>query len=166
MLRGCLPMVEGRWCWDRVRSRWTARVLQESDGSARRNAFFMLYNADEALAIQYFTRIAEDVRDGSVARVCVGGGRWGFAMTLRLLPPVPVLPLRAPARVPAGGHSAGDHGVRTQGVPHEPSPEVSLHRRDFRFPQLPQRGGVVRGSQHCGESQICPATRPVRTRSC
>lgn len=84
MLRGCLPMVEGRWCWDRVRSRWTARVLQESDGSARRNAFFMLYNADEALAIQYFTRIAEDVRDGSVARVC-GGGAVGLRHDLTLV---------------------------------------------------------------------------------
>merc|ERR1719163_461028 len=35
-------------------------IEDETDGSARRNAFFMLYNANEDLAIEYFASIAED----------------------------------------------------------------------------------------------------------
>lgn len=35
-------------------------LAEESDGSARRNAFFMLYNADEKAAMTYFASIADD----------------------------------------------------------------------------------------------------------
>lgn len=42
-------------------------IEDETDGSARRNAFFMLYNANEDLAIEYFASIAEDVRGDGVA---------------------------------------------------------------------------------------------------
>lgn len=61
-----------RWL-SRVDCVWSPRVLtllttvprvvwliQENDASARRNAFFMLYNASEELALEFFARIAED----------------------------------------------------------------------------------------------------------